>query len=186
MHEPRGASRLYCPINQNEPSLATDSSRWRGSRNEIDLLLTITHHENPRPWFSFKDGIKRDNSSKIYEFLDFSSFLLRSISFSKNEFCYEIDLVHRIYFSYPFNIHTLKYIYIHLWIRILKIHLRIFYFVVPFNVLNIFWSKAWRIVKTHLYSGIYHRDFYSCVWWTKWLRVTRSALYFSIASRGRV
>lgn len=141
-----------------------------------------------------RTGSSVDNSSKIYEFLDFSSFLLRSISFSKNEFYYEIDLVHRIYFSYPFNIHTLKYI--HLWIRIyskcseirwiLKIHLRIFYFVVPFNVLNIFWSKAWRIVKTHLYSGIYHRDFYSCVWWTKWLRVTRSALYFSIASRGRV
>lgn len=42
-------------------------------------------------------------------------------------------------------------------------------------------------LKSHLHSGIYHRDFYSCVWWrTKWLRVTRSALYFSIASCGRI
>lgn len=141
-----------------------------------------------------RTGSSVDNSSKIYEFLDFSSLLLRSISFSKNEFCYEIDLVHRIYFSYPFSILwntyicELEFMYSKCseirWI--LKIHLRIFYFVMPFNVLNIFWSKAWRIVKTHLYSGIYHRDFYSCVWWTKWLRVTRSALYFSIASRGRV
>lgn len=32
MHEPRGASRLYCPINQNEPGLATDAPPWRGSK----------------------------------------------------------------------------------------------------------------------------------------------------------
>lgn len=76
MHEPRGASRLYCPINQNEPGLATDSSLWRGARNEIDRLLTITHHENPRPWScaSFKDGTWI--ISRRYEFPDFSSFLL--------------------------------------------------------------------------------------------------------------
>ena len=152
MHEPRGASRLYCPINQNEPSLATDCSRWRGSRNEIDRLLTITRHENSRPWScaSFKDGIEHNSSSsKIYQFLDFSLLLRSRRAFFKN-----CD-----YIEYIFNTHIYELEFIRWIVKIIFISL--------YRSSNIFRSKGWRIVKTHLYSGIYHRDFYSRVWWTK-------------------
>lgn len=52
MHEPRGASRLYCPINQNEPGMATaalsaalrSESLFRKQRWKQRLF------ENSRPW----------------------------------------------------------------------------------------------------------------------------------------